>query len=232
MTSEHVGDRAVAYCSGELDEAERAAIDRHAVDCTACRTELEQISVALGAVSSWPRQPSLNTTLEDRIVRSAISVSGGVSLGAVSRASWLRSGMAAAVLVGALCGAVGFGVGRWTGASARGISALAGDSTMHSYMLLLEEPSWPPAQPLARDGYGAWAQAIRAESRFVGAEKFTEEPGFRVTARGAAARPATSEPNYSGWYIVRARSYDEAIAWARRGPHLAYGSVLVREIEP
>jgi hypothetical protein len=35
----------------------------------------------------------------------------------------------------------------------------------------------------------------------------------------------------SGWYVVRARSYEEAIGWARRGPHLAYGSVLVREIE-
>ena len=31
--------------------------------------------------------------------------------------------------------------------------------------------------------------------------------------------------------MVRASSYEDAIAWARRGPHLAYGSVLVREIE-
>jgi hypothetical protein len=231
MTSQHVGDRAVAYCAGELDDVERAAIDRHVADCAACRTELEEIAVALGAVSSWSRQPSLSTALEDRIVRSAISGAGGTSLGAGGRASWLRSSIAAAVLVGAICGAVGFGVGRWTSTGASSTPVVAADSTLRSYMLLLEEPSWPPAQPLARDGYGAWAQAIRAEARLIGAEKFTEEPGFRVVGGGAATRPGRSEPNYSGWYIVRARSYDEAIAWARRGPHLAYGSILVREIE-
>jgi Putative zinc-finger len=231
MTSEHVGERAVAYCSGELDDAERTAIERHVVTCTDCRTELDEISVALGAVSGWPRQPSLSPALEDRIVRSAIAYGRGASLGTGGRALWLRSGIAAALLLGAISGAVGFGVGRWTSREGGRAPVIAADSSLRSYMLLLEEPSWPPTQPLARDGYGAWAQAIRAESRFVGAEKFTEEPGFRVTAGGAAARPATSQPNYSGWYIVRARSYDEAIAWARRGPHLTYGSILVREIE-
>jgi hypothetical protein len=72
-----------------------------------------------------------------------------------------------------------------------------------------------------------------AQARFVGAQKLTDEPGYRVQSNGRAVRPERSPrpPNVSGWYIVRARSYEEAIDWARRGPHLAYGSVLVREIE-
>jgi hypothetical protein len=74
---------------------------------------------------------------------------------------------------------------------------------------------------------------MATQSRFGGAEKLTEEPGFRVDSTGRVERPLASNrpPNVSGWYVVRASSYEDAIAWARRGPHLAYGSVLVREIE-
>jgi hypothetical protein len=182
-------------------------------------------------VSSWSREPALDAALEERLVRSVRNVRGDEPV--VSN-RWWRSGVAAAALIGVLAGALGFGVGRLTGAGSRSATSttFAADSSLHSYLLLLEEPAWPPEQPLTRNGYGEWARMIAAESRFGGAEKLTEEPGFRVTMAGAA-RPVGAErpPNISGWYIVQARSYDEAIEWARRGPHLAYGSILVREIE-
>ena len=219
--SEHVGERAPAYVAGELPDADRTAIDAHLAHCADCRAELDEVRLAWSAVSAWPRDAAISSVLEDRIVRSV-----------VPRSVWWRSTAVAAAVVGLLCGALGFGAGRLTsGASDGAPAAVAADSSLHSYLLLLEEANWPPAQPLARNGYGAWSRAIASESKFVGAEKLTEEPGFRVTMAGQVARPNASESNYSGWYIVRARSYDEAISWARRGPHLAYGSVLVREIE-
>jgi hypothetical protein len=235
---EHIGDRAPAFVMGELPDAERAAIQRHLAGCARCRHELDEVKRALDAVGAWPAEPSLPTALEDRIVRSVaadgVAVAGRVPVVPATGRPWWRSGVAAAVLVGVLSATVGFGAGRLT-SGPRSVTppvSVGADSTLHSYMLLLEEPVWPPAQPLARNGYGAWTRAIAAESRFVDAEKFTEEPGFRVNTSGAVTRPRPADVNYSGWYIVRARNYDEAIDWARRGPHLSYGSVLVREIEP
>ena len=237
MTPEHMGERAMAFVTGELPDAERAAIQQHVGVCASCRLELDGVKRALDAVAAWPAEPSLPRALEDRIVRSVIAgsavVAGEAAGVSVSGRPWWRSRVAA-LLVGVLSAAAGFGAGRLTSGT-RSLTppvSVGADSTLHSYMLLLEEPVWPPTQPLARSGYGAWTRAIAAESRFVDAEKLTEEPGFRVNASGAVTRPRATDVNYSGWYIVRARSYDEAIDWARRGPHLSYGSVLVREIEP
>jgi hypothetical protein len=233
MTSGHVADRATAYLTGELSDAERAVVESHLSDCAECRAGLENVRTALRAVSSWPREPDLAPELENRILR---GFRGSLPAQSGGERRWRRS-RTAAVIVGVLCGSLGFAAGRLTGGgtgnSDSAASPAAADSSLRSYLLLLEEPVWPPVRPLARSGYGEWARAIAAEARFVGAEKLTEEPGYRVSSAGAVARPDARDrpPNVSGWYVVRARGYEEAIAWARRGPHLAFGSVLVREIE-
>ena len=231
MTEDHVGERAVAYLTGDLSGAERESVRQHLARCAACRTELENVETALGAVASWPSEPTLDPAVAERVVGALREASPRRR--ARAQPNWWRSRAAAAAIVGLVCGSLGFGAGRVTVERGEQSAASApADSSLRSYLLLLEEPVWPPARPLARSGYGEWSRAIAAQARFVGAEKLTEEPGFRVSA-AAVARPDGRErpPNVSGWYVLRARSYDEAIDWARRGPHLAYGSVLVREIE-
>ena len=233
--SEHIAERAAAYCAGDLPDVDHARLDAHLTVCAECRSEVEEVRLALGAVTEWPKNPALPTALEERIVRSLDAAHREGTLR--TRRRWWASRVAAALILGTGCGAIGFGAGRLTSSIADRDGSLAttpADSTLRSYLLLLEEPVWPPPQPLARarTGYAAWLAEMAAESRFGGAEKLTEEPGFRVSAAGEAVRLSDSAPNYSGWYIVRARSYAEAIAWTRRGPHLQYGSVLVREIEP
>ena len=113
--------------------------------------------------------------------------------------------------------------------------SLAGDSTLRSFILLLEEPTWPPVATLsvARSGYGDWAADLRALGRHISAEKLTEEPGVRIAMNGTVspALDMSAASNLSGWYLLRARNYDEAVALARRGPHLRYGSILVRQVE-
>jgi hypothetical protein len=34
--------------------------------------------------------------------------------------------------------------------------------------------------------------------------------------------------NYSGYFVIRAQNYDEAVAIARTSPHLQFGGILVR----
>ena len=257
MIERHVAARAAAYWAQEVTDRERTAIDDHVRTCAACRAAFDAVRVAMDAVSRWPREPTLPPTVADRIVASAARAgvhqasSAGhrgtrhtdPSLGRARSAfgGWTR-GRTAAAVVAIACGAAGFALGRATGGEAGSSTTASGpsqppatpaDSTLKPFLLLLEERSWPPPRPLARQGYREWSGAIVAQARFVGAEKLTDEPGFRVESDGSVTRPdgPTRPPNVSGWYVVRARSYAEAIDWARRGPHLAYGSVLVREIE-
>lgn len=230
MSGLHVAERAVAYWTNEMAADERATVDAHLRICATCQREFDAVRIALDAVSAWPRNPALPDHVSRRIVERARSSRPPRGLGLLGRPA------VAAVVAGIICGLGGFVVGRSSGA-ARVVTATPisepADSTLKSFLLLLEEPSWPPATPLARSGYRDWSRAIAAQERYGGAQKLTEEPGYRVESDGRAVRPESSQrpPNVSGWYIVRARSYDEAIDWARRGPHLAYGSVLVREIE-
>ena len=245
MTTHHMAEQAVAYWTGELSAALRADADAHLITCAACREEFERVRIALGAVASWPRDPVLDARLEQRILAALASTRAvanpalPASAPAHSRkleAMTHRSRMPAmaALVLALVSGAAGFALGRLDAPTLGTNTTTPADSTLHSYLLLLEEPVWPPPRSLERAGYGDWVRALAAERRFVEAEKLTEEPGYRVTSDGRVTRPDTTvrPPNVSGWYVLRAGSYDDAIAWARRGPHLAYGSVLVREIEP
>lgn len=254
MTDRHVAERAVAYWTNDVADSERASIDEHLVTCEACRREFESVRVALDALALWPKEPALPAAIAGRIVdRARVPRAEPMapaqtapkrkepSVPPAPRLAWWTRGRVAAVIAAIACGTGGFILGRVTRAPARvGTAALpaqtataAVDSTLRPFLLLLEERSWPPPRPLARPGYGEWTRAIRAQARFAGAEKLTDEPGYRLESDGRVVRPEGSvrPPNVSGWYVVRARSYEEAIDWARRGPHLAYGSVLVREIE-
>jgi hypothetical protein len=238
MTGPHVGEQALAYQSGELSADARALVEAHLDRCADCRAELASVRVALGALAAWPGEPRLPAGVERRIL-AALPVPRAA---ARSAGRWpIRPGMArsaAGIIVALACGAAGFVLGR-VGASttdapaAERPAAAPDDPALRPFLLLLEERAWPPPTALARPGYGEWSRAIAGRARFVGAEKLTDESGFRVESDGRVTRPETSPrpPNVSGWYVVRAGSYDEAIDLARRGPHLAYGTVLVREIE-
>ena len=230
MSELHAAERAVAYWTNELPLDERAAVDAHLRGCAACRREFDAVRIALDAVSAWPQDPALPDHMAQRIVNRASSARRPRGLGSLGRPA------VAAIIAGIACGLGGFIAGRSTspaGSDPATPVSPAADSTLKSFLLLLEERAWPPATPLVRSGYRDWSRAIAAQERYGGAQKLTDESGYRVESDGRAVRPESSQrpPNVSGWYIVRARSYDEAIEWARRGPHLAHGSVLVREIE-
>jgi hypothetical protein len=225
VTEHHVAEEALAYWNGELDETRRAAVATHLDRCATCRDEFDAVRLALGALSDWPRDARLDPTLEQRLVASLRKRSP-------SAAAWTRR--VAAVLAFALVGGAGFVAGRATARPtlAPRVTASA-DTTLDSYLLLLEEVDGPTQQSPGREDYQAWARVLAGQRRLVSAEKLTDEPGFRVGRDGRADRPTgLPDPSHvTGWFLIRARSYDEAIDWARRGPHLRHGTVLVRQVE-
>lgn len=222
MTDQHVAEEALGYLAGDLSLDRRTAVDRHLARCEQCRIELDTVRVALAALADWPRDPQLPPHLERRLVGSLRR-----------RLSWSWAQRAAAVLALAVAGGAGFVAGRASAPEAGTVASTPIDTTLGTFLLLLEEREWPQRRPSGREGYTAWAQRLRAERRLVSAEKLTDESGFRVQPTGGVAPPEQSScpANVSGWFLLRARTYDEAIALARRGPHLRYGTVLVRQVE-
>jgi RNA polymerase sigma-70 factor, ECF subfamily len=229
LMSQHVAELALLYCANELAESERAVVDQHLAVCPDCQNAFDAVQVAAAALASWSiESTALPPQLERRFAAAA------TRRGYVFN-PWMA---AAAALFGLICIGSGFFAGRisapvQTVAAGDQREAIARDSSMRTFLLLLEEYAWPPAAPLRRAGYGPWAQTLANEGRYVGAQKLTDEPGFRVERDSQVVRPdgAVRPPNVSGWYLVRAKDYEEAIQLAERGPHLRYGSILVRQIQ-
>jgi hypothetical protein len=120
-------------------------------------------------------------------------------------------------------------------------STKAAADSRSQFMLLLIDPGPPPSAARAATpideivaDHRAWAQRLRAEGRLVAAEKLTDDPGRELSPAGAAPSSSAAVPGtrVGGFYIIRARDYEEASRIARDGPALKYGErVQVRMIE-
>lgn len=221
---DHVLEQAEPYHRDALDASTLNDIDRHLAHCKACRDGFEAIALAIRELATWPDAPAIEPALEKRLVNLRPRA---------ARPWW--SFAAAAALVAVLAGGTGYAAGRSARVGESATTTVSSDTSLRTFILLLEEPTWPPPQSLAtaRSGYADWATDLRARERYVNAEKLTEEVGVRISVDGTAA-PAIGTPpaqNLSGWYLLRARDYNEAVGLARRGPHLRYGSILVRQLE-
>ena len=83
------------------------------------------------------------------------------------------------------------------------------------------------------DQYSAWAGRIAQAGKLRAGEKL-RDTGWRVlTANGVMDGPYSESKEFiGGFYMIEARDYDEAVALCRDHPHLAFGSVEIRETEP
>jgi len=85
--------------------------------------------------------------------------------------------------------------------------------------------------------YVAWRQKIQQNGRQVSGHKLTEGQG-RVM-RGAGGTPKVTDGPYAearevigGLFVVEAKSYEEVVELCRDCPHLDFGSIEIREVEP
>lgn len=114
---------------------------------------------------------------------------------------------------------------------------------MPQYILLLHDsgtmpPDMSPAEMQAViQRYVAWRENVQAGGRTVSGHKLVDGQG-RVM-RGKQGSASVTDGPYAearevigGLFILDAQSYDEVIALCQHCPHLEFGTIEIREIEP
>jgi hypothetical protein len=85
--------------------------------------------------------------------------------------------------------------------------------------------------------YIAWRERVQAGGRAIVGHKLVDGQG-RVMSGKVGAVKVTDGPYaearevIGGLFILDAKDYDEAVALSRDCPHLEFGSIEIREIEP
>lgn len=114
---------------------------------------------------------------------------------------------------------------------------------MDSYLLLLHEDPGQYANLSPADigamieRYRAWSRKLAAAGRLVGGDKLADEGGKRLRAgpRGPIVTDGPfieSKDVIGGTFVVKAASYDEAVALVADCPHLHGDNVIeLRRIE-
>jgi hypothetical protein len=114
---------------------------------------------------------------------------------------------------------------------------------MPNYILLLHDSGTLPAEMSPDEiqaviqRYVAWRKKIQQNGRTVSGHKLVDREG-RVM-RGAHQSPTVTDGPYAegrevigGLFIVEAKNYDEVVALCHDCPHLDFGSIEIREIQP
>ena len=113
---------------------------------------------------------------------------------------------------------------------------------MSRFLLLLrDDPSTfsslsPDEMQAIIQKYVAWGDRLRADGRLVASDKLRDGEG-RVVWGGASGAVSTDGPFVEskevvgGFYILRAKDYDEAVRLVADAPHLAFGSIEIRQVE-
>lgn len=114
---------------------------------------------------------------------------------------------------------------------------------MPQYLLLLHDSGeFPPdLSPDEIQGiiqrYGTWRNRIASNGRRVSGHKLRDGEGRLL--RGQVGSPMVTDGPYAeakeiigGLFVIEARDYAEAVTLASDCPHLEFGTIEIREIEP
>ena len=114
---------------------------------------------------------------------------------------------------------------------------------MPTYLLLLhEDPSVfervsPEEMQNIIQKYSSWKQRMITAGVLTGGEKLQDGTG-KVLRRNGGRDSVTDGPYteskevIGGFFQIRADNYDQAVQAANDCPHLEYGTIEIREVEP
>lgn len=205
-----------------LDPDRRRTLADHLATCDDCRTEIALLGEAHDGLKSWASEKApvpLRPASPNPMPR-------------VTPTFW--PALIAAGVAGILLGAAGgYAAGRSATVAADQGPGVPASSPL--FTLFLEEPAgtWPPVAGDMRPGYVEWRDSLVARGQFTGGDRFSTDGGWYI-ARGGAAQPAESlaiareRVNYSGYFVIHARDYADAVRIAKGSPHLNHGGILVR----
>lgn len=199
-----------------------AAARRHLNECMACRAELRDMHALWQDLGRLPT-PIATIPSAEQAWRLAHSQPEPGRI--LMRKTHLIAALFACLLLGGLAGY-----------ALQSRTPVAADAKGSTFLLLLHEAAASDAQYTAAQmnaivgEYRDWADRLNLENRLVSAEKLRNDsrwlaPDGKLTA---VDRPEI----VSGFFLLRARDYDEAMELARTSPHLKYGGTIeVRAIE-
>ena len=114
---------------------------------------------------------------------------------------------------------------------------------MPQYMLLLHDSGTTPPDLSPEDIQGIiqryieWRKRVSANGRRVDGHKLRDGEGRLLT--GKVGAPMVTDGPYAeakeiigGLFVLEARDYNEAVKLASDCPHLEFGTIEIREIEP
>ena len=115
---------------------------------------------------------------------------------------------------------------------------------MERYTLLLRDNpdgfrALSPEEMQATIGkYKAWSQKLRDGGHYVAGNKLEDGTG-RVLRADAGGKTRITDGPFTetkdvmgGYYIIQAANYDEAVEICRDCPHVNFGSIEVRRVQP
>jgi hypothetical protein len=215
---------------GSLSPGEASTLAAHLETCAACRTELA------GLRQLWDELADLPAPVPPPGMAGAFRQALGREAGRGRPGRVRRFGPAAAALVAGLV--LGYALrALMAGAPPAAPVRFSATGVERSFLLLLHEPE--PAVPLSPQvmaplvsEYAAWGRALRESGRLDDGAKLEDRTGLAVTEAGAAPLPFTPGSDVvSGFFLIRAHDYVDALRVIRDHPHLRRGTIELRAIE-
>lgn len=85
--------------------------------------------------------------------------------------------------------------------------------------------------------YVAWRAKVQKDGRSIMGHKLHDDQGRVVSGKGAAVKVtdgpyAEAREVMGGLFVIEAASYDEAVELAKDCPHLDFGTIEIREVQP
>jgi hypothetical protein len=114
---------------------------------------------------------------------------------------------------------------------------------MPKFVLLLRDgtdsyPNMGPEQMQAIvQRYAAWRAKVQKDGRAIMGHKLRDHQGKVVNGSGSSLKVsdgpyAEAREVMGGLFVIDAASYDEVVALCQDCPHLEFGSIEIREVQP